>query len=362
MPLDLNAAQVSDMKNSVGEYEVPTKSLDGSYQQKETKWINTKWTTYWGYFNAIADLKSAMIMKAIWDVGKGYVADDFETEAILEHISGWGKDTFDDVLFNMLIQMRVGGDAYAERILDEESGTLLNLKPLDPGRMAIIVDESGMILRYEYSSVIKDREPQKFKPDEIFHLCNNRVGNQIHGISDIEALEETIKADEESFGDVKKVMHRQAKPLIMFKIKTDNETKIANFILKMDKATKQGDNIYIPDDENTVEYEVVQVNVSQIILEWRNDVRNKFWRTIGVPQIIPGAGGQGTESEGKVIYGAFEQITERSQRFLEQQLWNQLQIKINLIPPPSLLPNLQADTSKDSGQMKAEMNPAGVEE
>src|SRR3990167_9000986 len=130
MPLDLDAAQISDMKNTVGEYSVPTKALDGSYQQKETKWLNTKWTTYWGYFNAIADLKSAMIMKAIWDVGKGWISEDPETQVILEHIQGWGKDTFDDVLFNMLIQMRVGGDAFAERVLDEDSGTLLNLKPL----------------------------------------------------------------------------------------------------------------------------------------------------------------------------------------------------------------------------------------
>ena len=58
-----------------------------------------------------------------------------------------------------------------------------------------------------------------FKPSEMFHLSNNRLADQIHGISDIESLDKTLLAELESFDDVTKVMHRQAKPFIIFKLK-----------------------------------------------------------------------------------------------------------------------------------------------
>lgn len=344
--LRIDTATVSDMANSVEAYEIDALNTDGAGDQKETTWQNTEWSTYWGYFNSVPDLKSAMLMKAIWNVGKGYETDP-ETKVLLENIRGWGKDTFDDIIFNMEVVKRVGGDAYAE-IIKDDKGRLINLKPLDPGSIKIVVDDKGIIKRYEQTSKVKgNKNVVKFKPEDILHLSNNRLADQIHGISDIKGMEETILAECENFNDMKKIMHRQAKPMIMFKLGTDDQSKINTFITKMDSATNLGENIYIPDDENSVSYEVVQVNVSQIILEWRNDIRNKFYRTIGLPQIVPGAGGQSTESESKVIYLAFEQLVEKDQRSLEKQLYNQLFLKINFIPPTSMMENLQQDAAKD---------------
>ncbi|MFH1645977.1 MAG: hypothetical protein ABIB11_06105, partial [Candidatus Omnitrophota bacterium] len=153
--LDMTEARASDMENRVDVYTVDSKTTDGVSDQKETEWTNPKWTTYWGYFNAVPDLKSAILMKAIWDVGKGYTAKPpYDTQ--LENIKGWGKDSFDDILFNMEVIMRVGGDAFAE-ILRNEKGTLINLKPLDPGSIKIIVDEEGIIKRYEQTSTTGDK-------------------------------------------------------------------------------------------------------------------------------------------------------------------------------------------------------------
>jgi hypothetical protein len=64
--------------------------------------------------------------------------------------------------------------------------------------------------------------------------------------------------------------------------------------------------------------------------------------------VIPGAGGQSTESETKVIYFAFEQLVQMDQKKLELQIWKQLQIKIDLIPPTTLSAELQGDESKDA--------------
>lgn len=344
--LSLTSATASDMTNRVTDYSVPSKEVDGVSALDETTWTNDKWAQQWGYFNSIGELKSAIYGKAVWVCGKGYTADT-ETTVILDHVSGWGKDTFLDILLNMEITKRIGGDAYAEIIRD--NGVIVNIKPLDTGSMKIVVDKKGIIKRYEQVSKTKGRENIKFEPKDIFHLSHNRLVDQIHGISDIDAIEKIILADGESFDDLKKVMHRQAKPMIMFKLGTDDQAKINAFVEKMDKATNKGENIYIPDDKNAVSFEVVQVDVSANVLGWRDEIRRKFYRIVNMPSVVFGEAG-GTESGSKMEYLCHETFFQKDQKHLSDQIWNQLNLRIDLISPVSLLENLQTDESKDANQ------------
>lgn len=364
--LTLSSAQSSDMTNVIEDWEVSTKNMDTAGSQKETKWSNTKASIYWGYFNSIPDLKSALLMKTIWNVGRGYETEDSRTKVVLDHIRGWGKDTFRDILFSLELGKRIFGDSFAEIIRDKETGTLINLKPLDPANVDIIVDPKGMIIRYEQrlTNHFSGKAVEIFQPEEILHFSNNRIGSQIHGISDIESMEDIIKADKENFEDLKKSMHRQVKPFILWKLKTDDTAKIAEVVAKIDAARNLGEDMFIPDDDDAIEYEVVQVNLSSVVLAWRDGLRNSFFRAIGLPQIVPGAGGQSTESESKVIYLAFEQLVEKDQIDLEEQIWNQLGLRINLIHPASLRADLAQDNAKDGlgGQINFQPNEtqAGV--
>lgn len=340
---------LSNLSNVMKDIQVTPLSTDGATGVEEYEWQNSNWTIQWGYFNQIPELKSALLMKATWIVGKGYDCDP-ETKVILDHITGWGKDTFKDILFNLYLIARLSGDSYAE-IIRADDGTLLNLKPLDPSSIKIIVNDKGMLLRYEQvNKLSKKKMPNKhFKPDEIFHLSHNRLADQIHGVSDITTMEQTILAELENFTDLKKIMHRYSKPLIIFKLKTDDQTKINAFVTKMDNATARGENIYIPDDENILTHEVVQINVSEIVMRWRDDIRNKFYRTLGLPLIVFGNAGT-TESGGKIEYLAHEQVFAHDQKFVEEQVWQQLNLKITLNSPVTLLENLQADQRKDANQ------------
>jgi len=226
--------------------------------------------------------------------------------------------------------------------------------------MRIVVGKNGLIKRYEQINKQDGKNNKKFDPKDIFHLSNNRLADQIHGISDIKAIEKNILADNESFTDMKKIMHRQARPMIMFKLGTDDNTKIQAFITKMDSAVNKGENIYIPDDVNSVNYEVVQVQVSPAVMAWRDDLRKQFYRTIGLPELLPSGGGDATESGGKIGYLAFEQIVEKEQEFLEAQIWAQLYLRINLIPPASLAETLQKDNAKDPNAFQPSDMTAGV--
>ena len=93
----------------------------------------------------------------------------------------------------------------------------------------------------------------------------------------------------------------------------------------------------------------MQINVSEIVLAWRTDIRNKFYRALGLPLIIFGSAGS-TESGGKMEYLGHEQIFEFGQRNIEDDIFNQLGIQIDLISPVKLLENLQSDQNKDANQ------------
>lgn len=347
MAYGLSNTTLSNLSTTVTDVTVTPMNTDGATGQEEYTWQNTKWSEYWGYFNTIPELKSAMIMKGIWVTGKGYTADP-ETKVILDHITGWGKDSFKDILYNQYLIMRLAGDSFAEIIRDKDTNLLLNLKPLDPSSIKIVVDSKGILLRYEQVNKITGKN-KIFEPEKIFHLSHNRLADQIHGVSDIESMKETILAELENFTDLKKIMHRYAKPLIIFKLKTDDQSKITAFVAKMDQAVNKGENVYIPDDENILSYEVVQININNIVMTWRDDIRNKFYRTLGLPLIVFGNAGT-TESGGKIEYLAHEQVFSNDQLFVEEQVWNQLYLKIKLNSPVTLLENLQQDQNKDAKQ------------
>lgn len=341
---------ISNMTTSAGTVPAVTiNSLnpDVATGQDEYTYQNTDWPKYWGYFNAIPELKQAVLMKALWVCGKGYTCDP-ETKVILDHLTGYGKENFRMILYNLLVQTYLNGDGYAEIIRDKKTGLLLNLKPLDPGSIKIVVDKKGIIKRYEQTTYVN--EVIKFEPKDILHFSNNRIGGQVHGISDIVAMEKTILAEYESFEDSKQVVHRFAKPLIMFRLGTDDPAVINAFATKMDNAINLNhNNIYIPDDKNTVSYEIVNINVSDLILSWRDSITRKFYRALGLPLILFGSS-TGTESASKIEYLAHEEIFSHNQLFVEDNIWNQLFLKIKLNSPVTLLDNLQTDESKDANQ------------
>ena len=98
--INITNSIASDMTNAFTATAVTPLNTEGVTGGKTTEYTNNMWSTYWAYFNEHPELKSAMLMKVIWDVGKGWTADP-ETTVILNHITGMGKDSFDDVLFNM---------------------------------------------------------------------------------------------------------------------------------------------------------------------------------------------------------------------------------------------------------------------
>lgn len=344
--LKISSASKSNMEDNVEDVDLGIAVLDSPTQLKETEWQNSNFGEQLSIYKTIPEFKIGLDMRAIWTIGNKIEADP-ETTVILDHLSGWGKDTFRNILKNMLIVKRLAGDSYAEIVKDKPSGKLINLKPLNAGRMKDIYNAQGILIRHEYDML--NGKVQTFKPSQIFHLTNKRICDEIHGVADSEALDTIIKANKESFDDVRKLMHRFVKPMLHVVLDVDDPAKIDDFITRFDAIVNKGENLFTP--KGTVEkVDIIAIppNATLNSLPWREHLKNYFFQTVGMPQIVLGSSGEFTESTAKIAYLAFENSVKDEQTDIIEQVWDQLFLKIKLTFPASLKNELLSDEAKDS--------------
>ena len=339
---NIGSATTSDMNSVVTDYSVPSATTDGPTDQKETEYINKDWPQQLGYYKKIPELKSAVDAIASWTVGKGFTADD-ETTLILMGIKGIGKDTFNTILENAQRVKKIGGDSFAEIITDDD-GMLINLKPLSPANIKIVAGKSGRIIRYEQININFFRKilnkilskKNKYLPEKIFHLIQNRIGDEIHGQSIIPQVEEIILMRNEAMADYRKLLHRNVVPRIVWNLDTDDDDEIAAFKAKADKAVEGAENLYIP--KGAAEYEILAVAPNQTLnpLPWIEQLNDYFYEAVGVPKIIIGNSKNFTDAASKTSYLAWEQTVAEEQLELEEQILSQLNLVVKLEPVASL--------------------------
>ena len=212
--------------------------------------------------------------------------------------------------------------------------------------MVIVANRQGKIIRYEQTDRPRGATLQKWKPEEIFHLSRNRNADEIHGESLIDAVEEIILMRNEAMADYRKLLHRNVFPVRIWHLDTDDDTEIAKFKAKADKASYQGENIYIPKGGVETEVAAVSSNATLNPLPWIQQLNQYFFQATGVPQIIVGGSSEFTEASAKIAYLAFEQIIEEEQLYIEEQVLAQLNLEIDLEFPASLKNEILNEQSK----------------
>ena len=343
---DLSSADITDMTSRVDVFSVDAKEVDSAGDQQESTWTFDKWTQYHGYYKTIPELKKAIDALAIWVLGKGYTGSNRDT-AVLDNMTGWGEDTFNSIMWNLLVVKKVNGDAFAQIIRNPETGTLINLKPLNPGLIRIVANNKGIIQRYEQLSKYEGREPKIYQTNEILHLCNDRVADEIHGVSVVEACEKVILARNEAMDDWKKVLHRNIVPVRIIEVDSEDTSKIAALKKQYEDVINKGEVLIVP--KGNVEIKDSSP-VLQDALPTIKYYENFFYQAVGIPKIILGGSEEFTEASSKIGYLTFEQIYAREQKELESDLWAQVAIKIKFNKPASLQNELLSDQGKDKEQ------------
>ena len=330
----------TDMQGSVPDFSVDTASTSLGYGEVRYK---CDWPTWYGYYKNIPELKGLINKKAVWVVGGGY-RTDAKGNKILSKIRGAGKDTFQNIAFNMVNTYTIGGDFFAEKI--KNSRGLINLKPLSPD-IEIIANAKGIIRRYEQMET-----GVSWQPEEIFHLSWNRTANMFHGQGIVEPLEDIILMRNEAMNDLKKVFHRYVKPLWIVSIDTDDTAEIAAFKTKLDKTVENSENLIVPKDvvDNVTRMSIPQFSTLDP-LPWIQLLHKQFLMHEGVPDVVLGISSGSTQAEAKVLYLGWEQVVKWNQKFIEDQILNQLGIKLKFNSPASLDPETPKGEVKKDGKM-----------
>lgn len=329
------------------DYSIGSETLDSPTDQKETFYDNLEFTKYNKAYKTHAKIGKSIQAWATWVLGQGWTASSRDT-VILENIDGWGEDTINSVLWNMLTQKKAQGDAFAE-IVRNDSGTLVNLIPMNGNFVRIVTNKKGRIIRYEITTPDRKGVAQSFTPEKILHLCNDRVGDEIHGNSDIRAVEWNVEASQEAMRAHRKIQYRNG-IIRVIEVDTDNTTKIAALKVQWKKAIEEGDVLIMPkgvaqaqDFKGTLD--------TQGVIMWLNYLDDDFYISIGIPKPIAGASAQSTEAESKMLYLAFEPQYTRAITELEADIWNQLAIRIKFGKQASLKDDVAQNEAKNTGQV-----------
>lgn len=351
MPLtDINSMDTTDLWGSLAnEYQVESQDTDRSTGGKPNYYYHTNWTKQLGYYKTIPELHRVINAAATWTVGKGYTVGRFKQLFFkLGLITGIGTDTFNTILKNMIIVMKICGDSYAE-IIKDKKGNVINLKCLNPGTLRIVYDDKGIITKYEQISRLPNEEltVTSFEPEDIFHLSNNRIADEVHGQSVIDSIEWIIKAKQQLMEDWKLALHRNIKPLRVIEADTDDATEIAKIKTEYKKYVEYAEIIVLPKGTAEFKDHAIPANATLPALPTLNYYDNEFYESVGVPRIIVGGSNEITEATAKILYLAFQQNTEEGQLYIEEQTASQLGFTINLEFPADLRNELLSDKAKD---------------
>jgi len=348
MDTNLSNTTTSAMKTGVPDYSVSRAVIDEATNQTENYFYNDKWPEYLGYYQKIPELKKAVDALATWTAGKGWSAD-IHTTNNLRLISGWGEDSFDSILQNMIIVKKVNRDSYAEII--KIDNILINLKPLNPLNVRHVINDKGIITGYD---VWQKGEWKRMKPKQIFHLCNDRIANEAHGTSVIEACKWVILARNEAMADWRRILHRST--IRVMYIDADDATKISQIKTQYSDAIKNGELMIIPAKKGEAEFQDVVAPPLQPFLEWIRYLENFFYQAVGIPKIILGGSQEFTEASSKVGYLTFEQVYMAEQRLLEQDILAQLGLEIHFERPVSLKEDMVSSEAANTGQVGFQPN------
>jgi len=326
--------------SGVPDFVVQSMALDvANADGSETYVYFDKATENFGYYFNHPQVASPINSLCTWAFGQGYTTENPKTKVILEHISGNGKETFNQIIWNHAAVKLMNGDSFIEIV--KKDGVIINLINISPERVKVVFVGSR-IKRYE---VWNGGKWVKKNLRQIFHSMNKKIGDQTHGTSIIQSNKNVNDAMIEAFEDERIIKHRD-KALGVVYYKTNNEGKIAYANTQIKKAVQDGDMVGLPED--TAKIEPYPSKSSEERQNWLSYVESLGYQTGGVPRSIATSDGA-SEISGISGHLIFENIYAKEQLDMENEIWNQLAIRIKFTRPPSLAPKTQESQTANTG-------------
>jgi len=337
---DLNKSTTTNI--SVPDFIVNSKTLDTTNGEEETYWYFSNATQNIGYYSEIPEINSAANTLSTWATSRGYTTSNKRLELDLKAITGMGKDSFETIMWQHLVMKFVVGDSFAE-IKRNKDARLINLIPISPERVRIVFNKNGTIKRYD---VWNSSEWREIPVNKMLHSSNKRLGDQLHGTSQIDAVKWIIDARNEAL-ITNRMIEKRGRALGIVYYQTNNSGKISYANKQIEEGIRSGQMIGLP--EGTARIDDFPSKPLNERMEWIRYLETFFYQVFGVPRSI--ATSDGTSEVGGINgHLIFEPIYAKEQLELEKDLWNQVGIKIKFNRPPSLAPKTQENADKNTGQ------------
>lgn len=349
MENNILSTTTSQLDGNIKDFDVNSRILDSPSTEGETYHNNENFTINHGYYRTIPELKKAIDALGIWVIGKGWKAEPL-TQTLLENVKGNGKQNFQQIMMSHLIMKKINGDAYTEIIWVGEGNKkkLGNLKLLNPLRIRVVYDDKGMIKRYDYLQ--NDNGWKPIDKENIFHSMNDPIGDEIHGVSVIEACKWVIDAKNEAMKDWRRISHRSTIRILYVDI--DDTDKIAHIREQYKEGIRLGEVLVLPVKKGeSAQFEDLQLPPIEAFMRWIEYLDDFFYQAVGVPKIITGRTQAFTEASSKVGYLTFDPVYSRDQLELEADFWNQVGLKFDCIRPAELGGVLSESENKNTGQL-----------
>jgi hypothetical protein len=346
--LNPNSATTTNLKNVVPDFIVKARALDVANQTKDGLyyWYFDKAPQNFGYYLEISSIFSATNGIANWSVGLGYKTENLLLKQELEHVTGMGQDTFDKIMWNHEVTKLIVGDAFCE--IKRKDRKIINIIPISPERVRIAY-KNGRISHYETWNA---NEWKRIDKENMLHSSNKRIGDQVHGTSQIEPCKWLIDPIQEALKDGRMIQNR-GKALGIAYYKTDNASKIAYANSQIEKAVKNGEMVGLP--EGTVEIKEFPTKNIVDRQSWIAYLENQFYQNFGIPRSIVSSDGT-SEVGGKMGHVIFQVPAAKEAMDIEGDLWAQHAIKITFNRPPSLGGLMQAEENKNTGMTSIQPN------
>ena len=337
-PTEIITTEFNDVTYTAGQEPWNKNLAQYTFDSSDTEFNNyiPDWTKWHGIYRSIPEARSTIDTFADWVIGKKLIMDE-KTQKIVDRIKGSGKDSIRTILKNVLRTSFICGDSHAD-IAKDKANRLINLKSLNPGTIRTEANKMGIINKY--SQVSNPPNPvvlDTWKPDEMFHIMNNRIADEIHGIPELEKTYKIMKWKHQSMGDIATVFHRYVQPVLEIYAKTDDPTELADIQAIYDKATKNMENRIIP--AGSIE-KVERVSIPQYStldpLPWQKFLRSYHTESSNVPDIIRGKSDEVSLAAGKLNVLAYKEKVIMKQIEYSEQIKLQLGLDIKFEKPPEI--------------------------
>lgn len=311
-------------------YVIPNKDTDASSYQAD-------WSKWHGLYRKIPELRSTIDTESRWIIGKKIKMDKRAKD-----LDKKLRRPLRTILLNMKRTAKINGDSFAW-IPRDKAGRLLNIKILDPGSIEIQADKFGVIKKYVQmsekgsDSKIDGGENtvlEEWSPDEIFHVINDSIADEIHGIPEAEKLQDIIKMRHQSMSDNTVILHRYGKPTMFFEADTDTDAELDKVASTIDAAVKNFENVVVP--KGTLS-KIDRVTTPQFgtldPMPWLNFLRSYFTEASGVPDLVRGKSDEVSLAAGKLNVLTYKQRIIFQQLEYEEDIAKQLKIGVEFEEP-----------------------------